>query len=88
MKKLIFAVLISSFVLNGCKKEETVSVNNCEASSKQFTDAANAWISDFNNKTKCQAYIDAAKKLINTCPTISAADKKAANDAINQTKCN
>lgn len=88
MKKLIVAVLLFSFVLNACKKEETVSIDNCNDSSVQFSNALTAWASDINNKSKCQAYIDAAKKLINTCPTISAADKKAANDAINQTTCN
>ncbi len=87
MKKLL--IISALFIVCGsCKKTVVDPVVSCEKAAEAYGTATTEYIGDINNVKKCQAFINAANALINDCPTISAADKKAAQASIAAVKCN
>jgi hypothetical protein len=88
MKKVL-SILALTVLLGSCKKAVAIDpLVACEKAGTTFNEATTAYIADINNIQKCQAFINAAESLIKNCPTISAADKKAAQASIATVKCN
>ena len=92
MKKLsislafLCAVCLGGIVLESCSKS-TVAADPaavCTASGKSLTDAATAYSNAPTDKTKCQAYKDAASKYLSDCAIYaSAADINSAKASVN-----
>lgn len=87
MKK-IFVVLIVAFSLNSCGSKVIDPLASCEKSAEKFSAATTAFFTDFTSKSKCEAFKDAATSYIKSCPTLSAAEVKEANDSIKDINCN
>jgi hypothetical protein len=88
MKKIL-SILALTVLIGSCKKAAAIDpIVACEKAGTTFNDATSAYIADITNVKKCQAFISAAESLIKNCPTISAADKKAAQASIATVKCN
>jgi hypothetical protein len=88
MKKII-SILVLSVLIGSCKKAAIIDpVAACEKASADFSAATTAYTLEINNVKNCEAFINAAQALINNCPTLSLADKKAAQTSISSIKCN
>lgn len=90
MKKQI-AYLIIVFVVStlSCKKTVDPTSNaNCSADAiAEYSVAIKAWTADVNNKTRCQAVITIAQKVLN-CPGATTAQRKQFQDYIDSKPCN
>jgi hypothetical protein len=74
-----FAIIVAYNAFVSCGRASVVAANQCEDASKKLEAAANAYIADVSNKTKCQAYVSAITELLKDCPNYYSG---AAKDAL------
>lgn len=72
-------MLSTAFVgILSCSKVADVAAKNCDNSADKVSKAADAFVADVTNKTKCQAYVDAIVEMLKDCPTYYPAGTKQA----------
>jgi hypothetical protein len=86
MRKLALILTVLT-ALTGCRKAVVDPLGSCNAASEKWAAAISAYATDFTNSTKCKAAVSAGKELLNACPTLNAADKKAAEASLNDLDC-
>ena len=85
MKKLILIFLIA-FSYSSCKKATVDPAVKCENAATKFSETYVALALN-PSKTACNNMKSAATTFLKDCPSLTAAEKKDAQDSIDQIDC-
>lgn len=87
MKKLtLFAFLFASI---SCSKKNDLNPanNNCEAVANNYLKAIEAWSTDVENKTKCEAVKKSLNEILKSCSVYTAAQRKVYEEQLKDFTC-
>ncbi|MDZ7896910.1 MAG: hypothetical protein U5N85_02620 [Arcicella sp.] len=88
MKKIIILLLIVGGII-ACKKDSIEpSADNCQRVANEYTTAINAWATDPNSKSKCEAVKKSLTNILSACSAYTAIQKKEYEDELKQFDCN
>lgn len=85
MKKIII-ILVLALSIASCKKAALDPTTRCDNAAEKYLEKVTAF-STSPTKANCENIKSAAKTFLNDCPTVSAAERKNAQESIDGIDC-
>ena len=84
--KNIFIIFVLFLSISSCKKAALDPSTRCDNAAEKYLEKVTAF-SNSPTKANCENIKSAAKTFLSDCPTVSAAERKAAQDDIDKIDC-
>ncbi|HLO46284.1 MAG TPA: hypothetical protein VK175_18225 [Leadbetterella sp.] len=87
MKKLLFCLAFFATASCGPAKLLDPISNNCENVTEDYLKAIEAWSTDIESKSKCEAVKKSLNNVLKSCSVYTAAQRKLYEDQLKEFTC-
>ena len=87
MKKLLFCLAFFTTVSCGPAKLLDPVSNNCEKVTEDYLKSIEAWSTDIESKSKCEAVKKSLNNLLKSCSVYTAAQRKVYEEQLKEFTC-